>query len=59
MQVCDDLGVKLGKVGSPLRVAVTGGSMSPSLDQTLYLVGRERTLARILAAIAFNRAKYA
>jgi len=59
MQVCDDLGLKLGKVGSPLRVAVTGGSMSPSLDQTLYLIGRERTLARILAAIRFNRAKYA
>ena len=49
----DELGVGLGKVALPLRVAVTGGAPSPDLDLTLYLVGREATLRRIDKAIAF------
>jgi len=56
---CEKLELKLNKVGPPLRVAVTGTAMSPSLDITLYLVGKERTLERLTKAIAFNRAKYA
>ena len=56
---CEKLDLKLNKVGPPLRVAVTGSAMSPSLDITLKLVGRERTLKRLTQAIAFNRAKYA
>jgi glutamyl-tRNA synthetase len=59
MQVCDRMELKLGKVGSPLRVAVTGSAMSPSLDITLELIGRDKVLERILKAVAFNRAKYA
>ena len=59
MQVCEQLGIKLGKLGSPLRVAITGSAMSPSLEVTLKLIGKERALQRILKAIAFNRAKYA
>lgn len=57
--VCDRLELKLNKVGPPLRVAVTGTAMSPSLEVTLKLIGKERSLARILKAVAFNRAKYA
>ncbi len=45
--------VKLGKLAQPLRVAVTGTAMSPSIDQTLWLVGKRRTLARIDAALAY------
>ena len=56
---CEKLELKLNKVGPPLRVAVTGTAMSPSLDVTLNLVGKERTLERIAKAVAFNRAKYA
>lgn len=41
------LDLKLGKVAQPLRIALTGGTASPAIDETLYLVGRERTLARI------------
>lgn len=58
MQVCENLGLKLGKVGPPLRVAITGTAMSPSLEVTLKLIGRERSLKRILNAVKFNRAKY-
>lgn len=46
-------GVKLGKLAQPLRIAVTGTAMSPSIDKTLWLAGRARTLARIDAAIDF------
>ena len=37
----------LGKVAQPLRVAVTGTTVSPPIFDTLALLGRERTLARI------------
>jgi len=49
--VCEDLELKLGKVGPPLRLAVAGTPMSPGLDITLNLVGPERTLQRITKAI--------
>jgi glutamyl-tRNA synthetase len=42
----------LGKIAQPLRVAVTGGTVSPPIDATLVLLGRERTLARVDAARA-------
>ena len=41
----------LGKIAQPLRVAVTGTAVSPPIDATLALLGRERTLARIDAAL--------
>jgi len=41
----------LGKVAQPLRVAVTGGTISPPIDQTLALLGQTRTLARLDQAI--------
>ena len=44
-----DLG--LGKVAQPLRVATTGTTISPQISDTLALLGRERTLARIDRAL--------
>ncbi len=41
----------LGKVAQPLRVAVTGTTVSPQIAETLALLGRERTLARIARAL--------
>jgi glutamyl-tRNA synthetase len=46
-----ELGLKLGKVAQPVRVAVTGTTVSPPIDQTLELLGRERTLARLDRAL--------
>lgn len=45
--------VALGKVAQPVRVAVSGGSVSPPIDATLMLLGRERVLARIGRAISY------
>ena len=53
--VAEDYDLGLGKLGQPIRVAVTGGPVSPSIDVTLRLVGRERTLARLDRAIELVR----
>ena len=42
----------LGKVAQPLRVAVSGGTVSPPIDQTLALLGQPRTLARLDQVVA-------
>ncbi|MBX9751960.1 MAG: glutamate--tRNA ligase [Roseococcus sp.] len=46
----DVKGVKLKDVAQPLRVALTGSTMSPPIDLTLFALGRDEALARILAA---------
>ena len=46
------LGAGLGKIAQPVRVAVTGTAVSPPIDVTLELLGRERVLSRIDAALA-------
>ena len=46
-----ELQTGLGKVAQPLRVAVAGSAVSPPIDATLALLGRDRTLARIDAAL--------
>lgn len=46
-----ELQVGLGKIAQPVRVAVTGTAVSPPIDATLALLGRERSLARLDAAL--------
>jgi glutamyl-tRNA synthetase len=45
------IGEGMGKVAQPLRVAMTGTQVSPSIDHTVYLAGRERALQRIEDAL--------
>jgi glutamyl-tRNA synthetase len=49
--LASDLQSGLGKIAQPVRVAVTGTAVSPPIDATLELLGRERALARIDAAL--------
>ena len=49
-QVAADLNMKLGAVAQPLRVAACGTAVSPPIDLTLALLGREKTLSRIQRA---------
>lgn len=51
----EELGLGMGKVGMPLRVAVTGGGNSPALDITLQLIGKARVLSRIELALEYIR----
>ncbi|MBV7298512.1 glutamate--tRNA ligase [Enterovibrio paralichthyis] len=50
---CAELELGMGKVGMPLRVAVTGQGQSPSVDAVMNLIGKPRVLARLGKAIAF------
>jgi glutamyl-tRNA synthetase len=52
-RVAAELGVNMGKVAQPLRVAIVGRAASPGIDMTLRLVGKEATLRRIDQALAF------
>ena len=50
-QLATERGLGLGKIAQPLRVALTGGTVSPPIDATVALLGRERTLVRLGSAI--------
>ncbi len=49
--------VKMGAVAQPLRIAVTGGNVSPGMGATLYTLGRTRTLERVARAIEWLDAR--
>ena len=55
--VAADFDLKFGKLGQPIRVAVTGGPVSPPIDVTLWLVGKARALARLDRAIELIEAR--
>ena len=48
----DARGVKPGKVFQPVRVAISGRTVSPGIFESVELLGREETLARVDAALA-------
>jgi glutamyl-tRNA synthetase len=50
--VVERLGVKPGAVFQPLRVALTGRTVSAGIFESLALLGREESLARIDSALA-------
>lgn len=58
-ETAESFDIKMGKLGQPVRVAVTGGSVSPPIDVTVYLVGRQRTLKRLDHAIELTEARAA
>ena len=49
-----EAGLKLGKLAQPVRVAVTGGTISPSIDKTLRLLGKEKVLVRLEQAMDYT-----
>ena len=50
---CENHGIGFGKIGQPLRVAITGGTESPSIDLTMTLLDREIVISRIKKAIEY------
>ena len=52
-KVAEQQALKFGKIAQPLRVALTGCAVSPSIDVTLELLGRARTLPRLDRALEF------
>jgi len=51
--LAEQAGVGMGKIAQPIRVAVSGGGVSPPIDQTLEILGREQVLKRLDRAIAY------
>jgi glutamyl-tRNA synthetase len=56
-QIIEDIAkqfsLKLGKVAQPIRVAITGSTVSPPLNVTLRLIGKQKTLERIDMALLY------
>lgn len=50
-EVASEKELKIGKLAQPLRLAVTGGMPSPSIDVTLTLLGKEKVITRLKQAI--------
>ncbi|MHB8880307.1 MAG: glutamate--tRNA ligase [Thermodesulfovibrionales bacterium] len=44
-------GIKLGAIAQPVRVALTGGTVSPGIYEVIEIIGRETTLRRLGRAI--------
>ena len=55
--VAEEQEIGFGKIGQPLRVAITGAGASPDIGDTLELIGKDRSLARIVTAIDYVRAR--
>ncbi len=58
-EVAAGFDINMGKLGQPIRVAVTSGPVSPPIDVTVWLVGRERTIQRLNHAIELIEARAA
>ena len=53
-QYAEQKGLGLGKVAQPLRVAISGSTISPPIFESLEFLGRERTLARVERCLAME-----
>jgi len=52
-ETMNTLEIGMGKIGMPLRVAITGGGQSPGLDVLCNLLGKTKSLQRIDNALKY------
>ncbi len=50
-QVVEELDTKFGKIAQPMRVALTGGTVSPGIGEVIEILGKEEVIKRIQKAI--------
>jgi glutamyl-tRNA synthetase len=55
--ICDERGIKLGQLGPPVRVALCGGTTSPSIFEVIEVLGKDATMNRITRALEFARSR--
>jgi glutamyl-tRNA synthetase len=55
-KLAEELGISGGKIFQPLRVALVGLTVSPGIFEVLHYVGRDWSLARLDAAVAYLNA---
>jgi len=53
IELSEKMDLKLGKIAQPIRVAVTGSTISPPIDITLKLIGHDRSIKRLKQAIDY------
>jgi glutamyl-tRNA synthetase len=56
-QYCDAKGLGLGKVAQPLRVAISGTTVSPPIFESLEFLGKERTMVRVERCLDVNASR--
>ena len=54
-EVAEKKGLKLGKIAQPLRAALTGRSVSPSVFEIMHVFGKDKTLERLRAILEEKR----
>lgn len=54
--IVEEMGIKLGKVAQPVRVALTGGTVSPGLFEVIDVLGKENVLRRMRKALNYINA---
>ena len=52
-EVVVELDLKFGKIAQPMRVALTGGTVSPGIGEVVEILGKEKVISRIKKAIDF------
>ena len=55
--VMDHYEIKLGKIAQPVRVALTGTSVSPGIFEIIMILGKERVVSRMKKALNYIRAQ--
>ena len=58
-QVITELEIGMGKLGQPLRVALSGRAQAPAVNAMIALLGKEQTLSRIEQALVFIKQRIA
>ncbi len=56
-QVMEETGLKFGKIAQPVRVALTGTTVSPGIFEMILALGKEKTLKRIRAAAEYIQSR--
>lgn len=53
LAVMEETGLKLGKIAQPVRLALTGSTVSPGIFEIIEVLGKEETIKRLGAAVAW------
>lgn len=56
-QILNDMGLKFGKIAQPVRVALTGGTVSPGLFEMMGVMGKETVLDRLKRGLEYIRSR--
>ena len=55
--ICEEKGIKMGQLGPPVRIALCGGTISPSIFEVIEVLGKKETVTRIKRAMDYINTK--